>query len=47
MKKIAKRWIEHDQDLEAMYQTFKGRSCEITLWFSRESSSKRALKKKS
>ena len=33
-EKSSKRWIEYDQDLEAMYQVFKGRDCEITLWFS-------------
>lgn len=45
-EKSSKRWIEHDQDLEAMYQVFKGRNCEITLWFSHESPSKRAKKRK-
>ena len=33
-EKSSKRWIEYDQDLEAIYQVFKGRDCEITLWFS-------------
>lgn len=45
-EKSSKRWIEYDQDLDAMYQVFKGRNCEITLWFSRESPSKQSKKRK-
>ena len=30
--KGAKRWIEDNLDIEAMYEAFKDRDCEITLW---------------
>ena len=32
LDKASKRWIEDDQDLEAMYQLFKNRDCDVTLW---------------
>ena len=32
LEKGAKRWIEDNLDIESMYEAFKDRDCEITLW---------------
>ena len=46
-KKTAKRWIEDDIELEAMYRVFKDRDCEITLWcISERRGEKRGRKRK-
>lgn len=45
-EKSAKRWIEHNKDLEAMYKAFEGRNCDITLWFSHETQLQHGTKRK-
>ena len=46
LERSAKRWIEDDNDLEAMYKAFKERDCEITLWCLPKVQSKRAKKRR-